>query len=255
MKQNVLKITITLLLLLMLGALSIPFSKYFLIATYKQQAKNITVQSTLPKSIPKAESIEPPKFQDIIKQANNQNTDSIGQVVIPSASISQPIFVGLTAENMVQGVVDLFPNRDPNQQTLTLIGHHVSYESTLLFGGVEKLKNNADVYVRYLDHYYSYKVESNQIIKDTDLNQLQDKGPNYIFLITCETSSPSPYRVLVTAKKVSSAQSSQQIQANFVKEEKTVKNKLNKIYWLKFLIPLLIAIILTILFLIYLWRL
>lgn len=253
MKERRIKILITLLIFLMLGILFIPFSKYFGVASYSQIMKKSTIRNTLPDNIAAPEAIEAPHLKDVIKAYGNQNVDAIGHVVLPSVSISQPIFVGLTNENMVQGIVTLFPKRVPDQHSLTLIGHHIQYDSHLLFGGIQSLEAGADVYVRYFDDYYTYKVESNRVIKETELSELQDKGPNYIFLITCNSASSTPYRVLVTARKT--AHSPKKIQASFADKQKTIQNTHKKTYWTKFLLPLFIVLILTVAFLIYIWKL
>ncbi|QPS72046.1 class A sortase [Lactococcus garvieae] len=253
MKKPHLKILITILILLMLGTLSVPFSKYFGIATHSQLTKTEVVKNNLPRVIPDSETIKAPDLQDVINAYGKQNNAAIGQIVAPSVSVSQPIFVGLTKDNMAQGTVSLFPKRDPSQQTLTVIGHHVQYDSSLLFGGVQELKKDAEIYIRYFDKYYVYKVESNRIIKETDLEALQDKGANYLYLITCNTATQTPYRVLVTAKKVTVP--SQHLQASFTHEQKVIKEAHTKSYWIKFLLPLFITLVMTVLFLIYIWKL
>lgn len=47
------------------------------------------------------------------------------------------------------------------------------------FWWCSRVKKDAEIYIRYFDKYYAYKVESNRIIKETDLEALQDKGANY----------------------------------------------------------------------------
>ncbi|MEY8537951.1 class A sortase [Lactococcus muris] len=252
MKKKRLKILITLLTLSMLGVLSIPFSKYFGLASHSQLIKKPDITNTLPERIAEPELIEAPNLRDVVKSYSNKDKTAVGQVIIPSASVNQPIFIGLTKENMARGVVSLFPKRQPDQQSLTLIGHHVQYDSSLLFGGVQSLKKHADVYVRYFDEYYSYKVESNRIIKETDLAALEDKGPNYLLLITCNSATTTPYRVLVTAKKV--ATPSKKAHASFTHQKEIIQKAHSKTYWIKFLLPLFFAIFLSGIFLIYIWK-
>lgn len=254
MKKKRLKILITLLLILMLGMLSVPFSKYFSIATHSQLMKTETIRTDLPKYVADPEPIQAPRLKDVLKASVNQNKSALGQIVAPSVAVSQPIFVGLTQENMAQGTVSLFPDRNPESHSLTIIGHHVQYDSSLLFGGIQELESDADVYVRYFDNYYAYKVESNRIIRETDLSELQDKGPNYLYLITCNSATETPYRVLVTAKKVTESPV-KKVQAAFHEKQNTIQKKQTKTYWLKFLLPLLIVLMLALAFLIYIWRL
>lgn len=253
MKKKHLKILITLLTLLMLGVLSIPFSKYFGLASHSQLIKKPDIKNSLPERIPNPEPIKAPNLREVIKSYNTPETTAVGQVIVPSVSVNQPIFIGLTKENMTRGAVSLFPKRQPDQQSLTLIGHHVQYDSSLLFGGVQSLKKHADVYVRYLDEYYNYKVESNRIIKETDLAALEDKGPNYLLLVTCNSATTTPYRVLVTAKKVTTP--SKKAHASFTQQKEIIQKAHTKTYWIKFLLPLFLVIFLSGIFLIYIWKL
>ena len=248
MKKKRLKILIT------LGLLSIPFSKYFSIATHSQLMKTETIRTDIPKDVAAPEPIQPPRLKDVLNASVNQDKSAVGQIVAPSVAVSQPIFVGLTQKNMAQGTVSLFPNRNPEAQSLTIIGHHVQYDSSLLFGGIQELENGADVYVRYFDNYYAYKVESNRIIRETDLSELQDKGPNYLYLVTCNSATETPYRVLVTAKKVTDSPV-KKVQSAFHEKQTAIQKTQTKTYWLKFLLPLLVVLILALVFLIYIWRL
>lgn len=238
----------------MLSMLFIPFSKYFSIATHSQLRQTETIRTELPKEVAEPEAIQPPRLKDVLNASVNQNKNAIGQIVAPSVAVSQPIFVGLTQENMAQGTVSLFPNRKPDAQSLTIIGHHVQYDSSLLFGGVQELEIGADVYVRYFDNYYAYKVESNRVIRETDLSELQDKGPNYLYLVTCNSATETPYRVLVTAKKITETPI-KNVQAAFHEKQIAIQKTQTKTYWWKFILPLLVVLIFALAFLIYIWRL
>ncbi len=264
-KDNLLiKIVITLLTFLALIVIAIPFSKYFLIASHTHTAE-VKIHTEMPKKIPTAQPIKAPSLQSAIAGAqNSKNSDgtmnqyAIGQVVIPKVSINQPIFVGLTDENMTYGVVSLFPNRAPDKSSLTLIGHHggnwLQWGYWLLFGGIQQLNKGDSVYVRYMNDYYEYKVEKNTIIKATDTDLLANKGPNYIFLVTCNQSTETPYRVLVTAKKVKNV-NTQKIKSSFENSTHELTQKNTKRYTTEFILPLIITLIIACAFLIFIWRL
>lgn len=93
MKKKRLKILITLLLILMLGLLSIPFSKYFSIATHSQLMKTETIRTDIPKDVAAPEPIQPPRLKDVLNASVNQDKSAVGQIVAPSVAVSQPIFV------------------------------------------------------------------------------------------------------------------------------------------------------------------
>lgn len=259
--QPLIKIVITLLTLIVLILIGIPFSKYFLIATHTQETKTI-IHNKMPGIIPKTEKIEAPNLATLMGQApqavnqkiSGENAYAIGQVVIPTVSINQPIFIGLTNENLVHGTVDLFPNRQPDKNTLTIIGHHVFYYGgyQLLFGGIQNLKKEEPVYVRYFNQYYEYKVSSNVIIKETDVDKLVDIGPDYLYLMTCNQTLKTPYRVLITAKKVSVNE--MKLKETFQESSKVLTNKSQKNYLIWFIMPIIILIFIISIFLFYVWK-
>ncbi|MCL2676369.1 MAG: class A sortase [Streptococcaceae bacterium] len=254
-----LKVGISVILLITVIVAAAPFFKYFMIAT-SQQFTSVAIHDKMPDKIQAPQDVQPPTVKDIISgvgPARNsdgtENLYAVGEIVIPKVSIGQPVYAGLTPVNMVRGTVDLFPGRDPDKQTPVIIGHHVLYYNWgnwLLFGGVQQLKANDDVYLRYMNRYYAYKVESNVTIKDTEVNRLADKGPDYLILVTCNQATTTPYRVLVTAKKVGSIDS------------KTYDQQINKLndkslsrYLLTFVLPILILLILLFFFVRLVWRL
>lgn len=157
--------------------------------------------------------------------------------------------IGLTNENLVHGTVDLFPNRQPDKNTLTIIGHHVFYYGgyQLLFGGIQNLKKEEPVYVRYFNQYYEYKVSSNVIIKETDVDKLVDIGPDYLYLMTCNQTLKTPYRVLITAKKVSVNE--MKLKETFQESSQVLTNKSQKNYLIWFIMPIIILVFIISIFL------
>ncbi|MDR2832097.1 MAG: class A sortase [Streptococcaceae bacterium] len=246
-----LKTIITILYFLALVLAIIPFSKYFVIAT-QTQTKTIIETNKMPDVIPKPQEITAPTIQNILSGANNQEEAAIGQIVIPKVDISQPIYVGLTLVNMGNGVVSLFPNRLPQQNSLTIIGHHLGFQS-LLFGRIAELTKGDKIFTRYLGTNYEYQVESLEMIKDTDFEKLEDQGPQWLYLITCEASFETPNRVLVKAKKLES-QNQQKMAAKMEQLRSKIKVENTKNYSLIFLLPIFIVLILTSVFLHRVWR-
>ncbi|MDR2832589.1 MAG: class A sortase [Streptococcaceae bacterium] len=249
-KNKKIKVAITLLYCLALIFAAIPFAKYFAIATHAQLT---TVQETktLPTIIPDAQPLQAPQVQDVLAAAGNQDRQAVGQVVIPKVDISQPIFVGLTLVNMGNGTVSLFPNRTPDKNSLTIIGHHLGF-TTLLFGRIKELVQGDMVYVRYLGQYYQYEVQTSEVINENQVDKLVDKGPDWLFLLTCEVSFESPERVFVRAKRVDTKP--QEVgQAMEVFTQKASNTKI-KNYLFLFILPIILVIIFSILFLRYVWK-
>lgn len=254
MKKKHLQILISLCLTLVLCFITIPFSKYFLLASRQDRTTVHEVQH-LPSKIEPSEKIQAPTVSQVL--ATGQTApQTLGQIVIPEVGIVQPIFAGLTNKHMVQGVVSLFPERQPDQKSLTLIGHHVLYYNwgnSLLFGGIQELKTGDPVYLSYLGDNYTYKVESNVTIKATDIDCLTDKGPDYLMLVTCNASQTTLYRVLVTAKKVQEKQEKIGT-ADFQKIFNETKAHQHRQYLLMFILPLVLIVFIYILLLYFTWR-
>jgi LPXTG-site transpeptidase (sortase) family protein len=253
LKKKHLQILISICLTLVVCFILIPFSKYFLLASYQETGINHKVQQ-FPIKIETPEKITAPTITQIL--ANKETSSQVlGQVIIPKVNIVQPIFAGLTNKHMVQGVVSLFPTRRPNKKTLTLIGHHVLYYNwgnSLLFGGIQDLKIGDPVYLSYLKDNYTYKVESNVTIKATDINRLADKGPNYLMLVTCNTSQTTPYRILVTAKKIQDKQDKIRT-TDFKKIINKTKLHQHQQYIKIFILPLLLILFIYLLLLYFVW--
>jgi sortase A len=252
-KTIVLKVMIMSLLTISLILILIPFSKYFIIGTSQERSNFVEVKK-IPSKIPASQNIQAPTFKDSLDSLSSANKrDAVGQVLIPKANIQQPIFIGLLSENMVSGVVSLFPNRDPTNSTLTLIGHHVlhyfSWGNSLLFGGIQSLDKGDEVYVKYLDKYFTYKVESNEIISDRDTNKLVDRGSDYIYLVTCNESTHTNNRVLITAKKTEVKAVKKAWQENIHR----IKKYRNHIYLKDFIFPLILVLMVYLALLYYLW--
>lgn len=172
--QRRLKVLISILVLLAVSLLAVPFSKYFLIATHSQFERT-TVRNQVPENVPPPEEVKALNIQDVIEATHKAGDDAIGQIVIPKVEISQAIFIGLTTEHLIDGVVSLFPQREPELGSLTLIGHHAgAYQ--LLFARIEELKKGDSIYIQYLNDYYQYEVEKTSLIKETEVDKLADKG-------------------------------------------------------------------------------
>lgn len=245
----ILKLTISFLLMLSLILFAIPFSKYFMIATHAQLTQT-TVQTHLPKVIDTPEKIERLNVKDILTSTTVKSESAIGQIVIPSVKIAQPIFVGLTTQHMINGVVDLFPKREPEKGTLTLIGHHLGAYN-LLFARIDELKQGDVVYVQYLDQYYQYEVEKNSLIDEQAVDRLADMGADHLFLVTCDQVDQTSNRVLVQARKVVEKPTDA---SQFIQSATTIKKVEGKQYINKFLLPFTSLILLAIFFLIFIWR-
>lgn len=249
-----LKIVISSLLFLSLLLFALPFSKYFIIATHTQFSKT-TIQTQLPSNTPPTEEIQSLNIRDVLNSVGKTSDSAIGQVVIPKVTILQPIFVGLTTQNMINGVVSLFPERHPDSGSLTLIGHHASSNS-LLFARIDELEKGDPIYLQYFNYYYQYDVEKTALIKETEVNQLADKGADTLFLVTCNQEENTPYRILVEAKKADEDKvDGQQADAGtFSQHSAIIKKTERHLYLVKFILPLLLIIVLASLFLIFVWR-
>lgn len=244
-----LKILISILVLLAVSLVAVPFSKYFLIATHSQLART-AIRYQVPENVPPPEEVKALNIQDVIGATQKTSDVAIGQIVIPKVEISQPIFLGLTTDHLIDGVVSLFPQREPELSSLTLIGHHAgAYQ--LLFARIEELKKGDSIYIQYLNDYYQYKVEKTSLIKETEADKLADRGAEILFLVTCRQEEQTPYRIFVEAKKVHEEKA---LIEPFEQEAEVVKQAKDKQYLIEFILPLLLIVLVAMLFLIFVWR-
>ncbi|PQC31473.1 class A sortase [Enterococcus mundtii] len=247
--QRSLKILISLLVLLAVSLMAVPFSKYFLIATHSQ-LMHTTIRTQVPENVPPPEEVKALNIQDVIGATQQTSDDAIGQIIIPKVEISQPIFLGLTTDHLIDGVVSLFPQREPELGSLTLIGHHVGAYN-LLFARIEELKKGDSIYIHYLNDYYHYKVEKTSLIKETEVDKLADRGAEILFLVTCSQEEQTPYRLFVEARKVHEEKAPIE---PFEQEAKIVKKVKGQQYLVEFILPLMLIVIGAIFFLIFIWR-
>lgn len=257
------KLAITFLTAVVVILIAIPFGKYFWIAQQSQRQSHTKILSEIPSKLPEPEAIKAPSLSTIFSQAapglnqelSGSDGQQIGQIVVPKVSVNQPIFAGLTNNNLIHGTVDLFSNRTPDKNTLTIIGHHVlnySWGNWLLFGGIEDLSKSDPVYLRYLNRYYEYQVESKRVIKATDLDAVKDQGPDYLYLVTCNQAVETDYRVLVTAKRVESQP--ERLKQLFEDNLNQTQKSNHKRFILWFILPLLLFVVMITAFLTYIWR-
>lgn len=219
-KQNNL-VKIVLLLLLYMGVILIcfPLLKNIVLVdrTTTATVSEVSKYSEISK-IP-FERIEAPSLSEIMTSTNDLK--SVGAIQVPSVDIELPVFAGLSQEELIYGAGAMYPERDPGTNNMILLGHHVGV-SDLLFGKLMDVKVGAVVYLRYLSHYYSYQITTKKMVKETEIQILEDTTQPLLTLVTCDRGTKTENRLVITAVPVKRAPSKIKVQmTNYTKIAET----------------------------------
>ncbi|MDT1956819.1 class A sortase [Carnobacterium divergens] len=149
--------------------------------------------------------IKPLSLSDIIKATQNANevkNRMLGVIQIKDIGLTLPILKGTTNENLAYGATTYKREQQMGKDNYILFGHHMRNES-LLFGSLKEIKIGTKVILSDLSNEYSYTVTEKRTIKDTDLNEMDNRGKAELTLITCDTNGISDKRWLVRGQLTS----------------------------------------------------
>ncbi|MBP1039613.1 class A sortase [Vagococcus sp. BWB3-3] len=194
-----------LIIILFLGGiicLVIPFAKRALLS---YRIESVSVQQTL--SVPTNEVsqgsviIQPPTLSETLALYRHQPEASLGRLVIPDVAIDVPIFPTLINENLLLGAVTMFPERDPNQENLVLVSHHL-WNETLLFGPLMNVQPGQAMFLSYGDQVYQYRVTEIKTVPATEISVMDNRQLGELTLITCDRPTLTDQRLVVNGTLV-----------------------------------------------------
>lgn len=184
------------------------------------------------------ERIEAPSLLEIMTSSNDLK--SIGAIQVPSVDIELPVFAGLSQEELIYGTGAMYPERAPETNNMVLLGHHVGV-SDLLFGKLMNVKVGAVVYLRYLSHYYSYQVTTKKMVKETEIQVLEDTPQPLLTLVTCDRGSKTDNRLVVTAVPVK--ETTRKIKEQMMNHAKKVETRVTQLRFRRIWLPLLLIML------------
>lgn len=198
--------------------------------SYKLTKETIVQTTVAEQPLEQAEAVQPPTFSEILA-FQGPNLPMSAQLLIPSADFLVPIYPAVTQDTLLAGGGMLFPEREPANNNIVLIGHHLGNQQ-LLFGQLLSLTKKDDLYLHYADEIYHYQVTAAKIIQETDLSVLDETHEPQLTLITCDKPTQTDQRFVVTAslQKRSPATSETILTEKKLKKTATEKNK--RTFWL-----------------------
>ncbi|EOT39222.1 class A sortase [Enterococcus dispar] len=221
MMKPQIRISLILLYCVAVFLLFLPFLKQALLI---YQAENITITAASSKEVVNPvplEAVQPPDLADVLAFKKNTDFQAMGNIVIPALEMSVPVFNGITNQNLLVGAGSLFPERQPYNHNMVLIGHHLGWEN-LLFGKLLQIKLGDSIYLRYEGKIYQYVVKETTLVHQTELQVLDDHQQTEITLITCDKPTQTQWRFVVRGQQV---QKSTQSLAQIRQQEKTIVQK------------------------------
>ncbi|PEK57848.1 class A sortase [Bacillus wiedmannii] len=141
-------------------------------------------------------TIQPPSLTDVLR-ASNPAGKEVGEIVSERIGLYLPIFAGANQSNLLAGAATVSPNQKIGQGNYVLLGHHMKDES-LLFSPIMKLKKGDIVYLRDENKVYQYRIEETEIVHESKVSVMKDKGDHRLTLITCDKATATNQRFIAT---------------------------------------------------------
>lgn len=109
---------------------------------------------------------------------------SLGEVSIPSVGVYLPIYDGVSADAMLNGVGTLYADQTMGQGNYGLISHTVFDAEQLLFSPLNRISEGTPVYVTDGSSVFTYVVDGVRTVSRSDVDALKGDGDR-LTLVTC----------------------------------------------------------------------
>lgn len=147
-------------------------------------------------------TIQAPSLLDTLTGSMQQDPKAmIGRITVQSVGIRLPILKGTTNSNLLLGATTMRSDQKMGEGNYPLAGHHMR-QPGLLFGPLMRVKVGARVVITNLKQDYTYQVTSRKIVSESTGNVIAQTKDKRITLITCDKSTRTPNRLVVTGKLV-----------------------------------------------------
>lgn len=134
-----------------------------------------------------------------LKKSNEKvEKDEEWQLQIPSIELTANIKEGIDNANLNK-YIGHFPETEIQEGNIGLAAHNRGYDVNY-FARLKELKEDDEIIYKYKNFEKTYEVVKNKIIKDTDVEVLENTDENILTLITCVENQPE-YRRCVQAKE------------------------------------------------------
>lgn len=187
------------LLIISLFLLTYPLWKERVISQQINHQAIIEYANELPDAYPVEEKIHSLSLQDSLKQLGPKDLTMYGTIQIPELDWIQPLYVGMTNQNLFYGGVVMFPTRTLAKENIVIFGHHLGLEQ-LLFGQlVTKAHVGQEIVVSYLGEERTYRISDTFLIDERDLTILEPSETPVLTVFTCPTPIVTSQRFVIRA--------------------------------------------------------
>lgn len=223
--------------------LFLPFMKQALVIYQTRNVSFTSIETTTVSERVPLEAVQPPDLADVAAFDTRQAFQTMGQIIIPEVEIGLPLFSGVANDQLLVGAGTLFPERAAENHNIVVIGHHLG-RTNLLFGKLLNITVGDTIYLEYRKQFYQYRVSQTKLIKQTELQVLEDQKKAEITLITCDKPTQTDQRFVVKGELV--RQPAQEIKQKTRQQKRRIQEK-NQRKDLGYCIVVLIAFMLSIL--------
>lgn len=188
---------------LMFFGISILFYPFFKMSLLKlklnhtQYVYNSGIESS--KRFEELSQLQPPTLEQIMELDGTVMYDSILQ--IPSLEKNVTISNDTTVTAFLTGVVNMYPQRNPLEDNIVILGHHLS-DSDLLLGDIGKLKMDDKLTLIKPKEQYEYKVSNIYITDESNVSILDTINSPKLTIVTCDKPNYTEKRLVVEGQLI-----------------------------------------------------
>lgn len=147
--------------------------------------------------------------------ALNPDSEAVGYIEIPEISISLPLYIGATQENMGKGAVVLTGTSMPvgGKDTNCVIAAHRGWGGSPYFRDIDQLKVGSEIRIHNLWEDLTYQVTGTEIIPATECSILHIRqGKDMVTLFSCYPymSPGTKYRLVIYCERETSKNTKEQ---------------------------------------------
>lgn len=179
------------------------------------------------------------QYDDYSELLRVDGTDVIGYVSIPAIKCTLPIYSGVSAETLQNGVGHLPGTSLPigGTDTHAVLSAHTGLPGQELFNNLDEVKVGDVVTINVLDQTLTYSVYDVEVIEPALLQPLFiQKGKDLLTLVTCTPYGVNTHRLLVHCKRSSEA----------VTTDATFNDHSDLLFWVVFAVIMLIVFIVSV---------
>ncbi|UQF71483.1 class A sortase [Vagococcus lutrae] len=177
-----------------------PFFKMSLLRVKLNQTQYIfKSEIETPKNFEALSQLQPPTLKQVMKMKTDVTYDSI--LKFPSLEKNLTISNDTNDTSFLTGVVNMYPQRNPLEDNIVILGHHLS-DSGLLLGDIGKLKMDDKLTLIKPKRQYEYKVSNIYITDESNVSILDTINSPKLTIVTCDKPNYTEKRLVVEGQLI-----------------------------------------------------